>query len=242
MGPFIRSCFCSECGRWRTFAGFANALPGQEPVGNLPVDAEGADWGAASGRLAALRRMPPCVLWKPSFFAPALIAPKPVKPCDGGVFGALNLLSKTERQPSQTLPDLPRLGGGVAWALRRWCSGAGVAARESVQLLFVGAGCGTSAALGAEADSAWAIPGVAHSLRGARRVCALPPALISSRWFVGGQGLKTAAQASFFAPALIAPKPVKPCDGGVLGAFYLLLVSEQADGKACKVQSKPNPA
>ena len=26
-----------------------------------------------------------------------------------------------------------------------------------------------------------------------------------------------------FAPALIAAKPVKPCDGGVFGAFYLLL-------------------
>ena len=27
----------------------------------------------------------------------------------------------------------------------------------------------------------------------------------------------------FFAPDLIAAKPVKPCDGGVFGAFYLLL-------------------
>ena len=31
-----------------------------------------------------------------AFFAIGLIAAKPVKPCDGGVFGALDLLSKKE--------------------------------------------------------------------------------------------------------------------------------------------------
>ena len=33
-----------------------------------------------------------------------------------------------------------------------------------------------------------------------------------------------------FATSLIAAKPVKPCDGGVFGAFYLLLIREQASG------------
>ena len=36
----------------------------------------------------------------------------------------------------------------------------------------------------------------------------------------------------FFAPVLIAPKPVKPCDGGVFGALNLLLISEHGSGKA----------
>ena len=41
--------------------------------------------------------LPPSALWKtPSNFAPALIAPRPVKPCDGAVFGALNSLIKNE--------------------------------------------------------------------------------------------------------------------------------------------------
>ena len=41
--------------------------------------------------------LPPSALWKtPSNFAPALIAPMPVKPCDGAVFGALNSLIKNE--------------------------------------------------------------------------------------------------------------------------------------------------
>ena len=36
----------------------------------------------------------------------------------------------------------------------------------------------------------------------------------------------------FFAPGLIADKPVKPCDGGVFGALNLLLISEHGSGKA----------
>ena len=44
------------------------------------------DFGAACPRK-------PCLL----YFAMDLIAAKPVKPCDGGVFEALNLLSKRER-------------------------------------------------------------------------------------------------------------------------------------------------
>ena len=41
------------------------------------------------------------------FFATALIAAKPVKPCDGGVFGALNLLLKKERNtPNRAAPRL----------------------------------------------------------------------------------------------------------------------------------------
>ena len=44
------------------------------------------DFGAACPRK-------PCLL----YFAMGLIAAKPVKPCDGGVFEAFNLLSKRER-------------------------------------------------------------------------------------------------------------------------------------------------
>ena len=45
--------------------------------------------------------------------APALIAAKPVKPCDGGVFEALNLLLKTEQKPARAIPVQRRSAGGL---------------------------------------------------------------------------------------------------------------------------------
>ena len=50
-------------------------------------------------------------------------------------------------------------------------------------------------------------------------------------------------QGAFPAPGLIAAKPGKPCDGGVFGAFYLLLKKERCacDPKAPKSR-KPAPA
>ena len=50
--------------------------------------------GPAAGFAAAAR---PFARRKPSFSATTSIATKPVKPCDGGVFGALNLLLKREQ-------------------------------------------------------------------------------------------------------------------------------------------------
>ena len=39
-----------------------------------------------------------------------------------------------------------------------------------------------------------------------------------------------------FATALIAAKPVKPCDRGVFAALNLLLIQERASGKSGRVQ------
>ena len=52
------------------------------------------------------------------------------------------------------------------------------------------------------------------------------------------------AKHCFFAPCLIAAKPVKPCDGGVFWIFYLLLVSEQAARRArlSPNQTQPEPS
>ena len=42
-----------------------------------------------------------------------MIATKPVKPCDGGVFEALNLLLKTEQKPARAIPVQRRSAGGL---------------------------------------------------------------------------------------------------------------------------------
>ena len=47
------------------------------------------------------------------------------------------------------------------------------------------------------------------------------PALVRKRLCRTACALEAIAD---FAIALIAPKPVKPCDGGVFRAFYLLLI------------------
>ena len=80
-----------------------------------------------AGHLARLRsaahaRSRPCRLHPKTIadFAPALIAAKPVKPCDGGVFGAfylLLLLQQNRRCPRAT----GRLGAGSETSLRRHC-------------------------------------------------------------------------------------------------------------------------
>ena len=36
----------------------------------------------------------------------------------------------------------------------------------------------------------------------------------------------------FFATSLIAAKPLKPCDGGLFGVFYLLLLLQQSQSAA----------
>ena len=46
----------------------------------------------------------------------------------------------------------------------------------------------------------------------------------------------------YFAPDLIAAKPVKPCDRGVFWALNLLLILKQANGKAGGGSAQPNPA
>ena len=45
----------------------------------------------------------------------------------------------------------------------------------------------------------------------------------------------------YFAPCLIAAKPVKPCDRGVFGALNLLLILKRANGKAGGGSDQPNP-
>ena len=130
-GPFICSCFCSECGRWRTFAGFANALPSQEPVGNLPVDAEGADWGAASGRLAALRRMPRPVLCEALFSRSLFDSSQARQTVRWGRFRglefALENAAATELNAAGFATAGRRCGVG-AWALVFWCGCGGAEA------------------------------------------------------------------------------------------------------------------
>ena len=60
-----------------------------------PSPARRAKCRRARARLARIKSTP-VAFQKPgetiAHFAPALIAVKPVKPCDGGVLGALNLL------------------------------------------------------------------------------------------------------------------------------------------------------
>ena len=64
-------------------------------------------------------------------FAPDLIASNPVKPCDGGIFRALNLLSKTEQNAAR-----PGQSGGVL----RCRSGAGKLLRAYLQTHGAGSG------------------------------------------------------------------------------------------------------
>ena len=105
------------------------------------------------------------------FFASVLIAAKPVKPCDGGVFGALDLLLKTERNVA---------GAG----------GVGIGSGEWAGPVDAFAPCGQTPQAGS---------------------------------WTGCQPVSTAACVAQslvdFAPALIAAKPVKPCDGGVFGGL-----------------------
>ena len=124
------------------------------------------------------------------FFATGLIAAKPQKPCDGGVFGVFYLLLKKERNE---------------------------AGRAADGLL--------SPKPGALLDGQSAQPTATKAPRKARPCpgfCCCPHPTVCAG----------------FATGLIAAKPVKPCDGGVFGAFYLLLKKERlatgAAGAAAK--------
>ena len=113
-----------------------------------------------------------------------LIAAKPVKPCDGGVLGALNLLLKKRAAGAKSKAAQRALAGRCCW-LAAACPA-----------------CPRSPAL------AW------------RR--SSPKAATATA------GRNTLFNALFLAPALIAPRPVKPCDRGVFEALNLLLKKELA--------------
>ena len=129
-----------------------------------------------------------------AFFATGLIAAKPRKPCDRGVFGALNSLSEKERNMASWTLALLRM--------------------ESF-----------APKPGALLDGQSAQPAATKAPRKARPCpgfCCCPHPTVCAG----------------FATGLIAAKPVKPCDGGVFGAFYLLLKKERlatgAAGAAAK--------
>ena len=91
----------------------------------LPGDACGTGWFQRLFQVfqgLAVRQLPPLhARCKPRpDFAPALIAAKPEKPCDGGVFGAFYLLLKSERNTcgpggclACALPSLPDFAAGA---------------------------------------------------------------------------------------------------------------------------------
>ena len=142
--------------------------------------------------------------------------------------------SENRLKRRQTCPGLAAFGGGrlgagiwklafrrwhfgdgiSAMAFRRWRFGDGVSAmqqrRGPVQLLFAGAKRGAERSLGC----------AARPLRFAARVDFGTLARLRP-----GSESRPANQL-FFATALIAAKPVKPCDGGVFEAFYLLSKKE----------------
>ena len=160
------------------------------------------------------------------YFAPGLIAAKPAKPCDGGVFGALNLLLISERasgragrvrsRPSQSRtrhktqlesspkPTPTQLAFGDL-PIRFVCD------LSAICLRFV---CAMNRAL--PPPQLW---------RGCRKLRFQNPFRAEPR--AGSRPRPPPATIADFAPALIATKPVKPCDGGVFGALNSLLISER---------------
>ena len=156
------------------------------------------------------------------YFAPALIAAKPVKPCDGGVFRALNSLLISERIRGKTGWIRPRPSQART---RRKTQLEPSPKPTPTQLAFGGLPirfvCASSA-LCLRNESGFA---------GAPTVARLPQAAFSAsvshgaaRRFSPSPAPETIAD---FAPALIAAKPAKPCDGGVFRALNLLLISER---------------
>ena len=123
-----------------------------------------------------------------------MIAAKPEKPCDRGVFGAFYLLLKKEQNTR---------------------------IRAASGLRFV------PAALALCGFKAWALPASPAS----RAACRAKARSISPGAPFITAASQSAAVASrkptHFATTSIAAKPVKPCDRGVFGAFYLLLKKEQ---------------
>ena len=156
------------------------------------------------------------------YFAPALIATKPVKPCDGGVFGALNLLLISERQaagqagfaPGPANPEpgtKPNSNPARSQPQPNWLLAACLSDLSAICLRFV---CAMNRAL--PAPQLW---------RGCRKLRFQHPFRAGPR--AGSHPRPPPATIADFAPALIATKPVKPCDGGVFGALNLLLISER---------------
>ena len=181
---------------------------GQPSIGPLPgfhgPDAV-ADLGAAARRPKdrKLQGKSLCRCLSASFprpsFAPGLIAAKPEKPCDGAVFGAFYLLLKKERKRADT-PALPFTGPRLR-----------AHGQPSIGPLP-----------GFHGPAALADFGAAALRRGGQKTASFK----ASR-----QSLCRCLSAFFprpsFAPGLRAAKPEKPCDGGVFGAFYLLLKKER---------------
>ena len=142
------------------------------------------------GRVRLLR--PRAGIWR--FFAPGLIAAKPVKPCDRAVFGAFYWLLFLQRNG-------------------RWLRG-GLAAHRRGASRFPQPSARRKAALAANRF-------FAHSPQAS--VCCERVRLLCPRAEIW----------RFFAPGLIAAKPVKPCDRAVFGAFFCsCFCSETDDGRA----------
>ena len=206
------------------------------------------------------------------FFATGLIAAKPEKPCDGGVFGVFYLLLKKERNEAGRAADgllAPKpgalLGGQSAQPAAtkaprkaRPCPGfcccphppacAGFATgliADKPQKPCDGGVFGAFYLLlkkerneaGRAADGLLA-PKPGALLGGQSAQPAATKAPRKARPCPGFCCCPHPTVCAGFATGLIAAKPVKPCDGGVFGAFYLLLKKERlatgAAGAAAK--------
>ena len=135
------------------------------------------------------------------FLAPGLIAAKLLKPCDGAVFWALDLLLKNERRARNSQARKRR--DGCVWLLRFGL-------------------CGSTAAV-------WPLLFGRCSLAAAVQPSLFGRAAVWPRW-LGLCGAASASRAGcdgLFALGLIAEKPVKPCDGAVFGALDRLLKTER---------------
>ena len=166
----------------------------------------------AGPRASSRPRSPPATI---ADFAPALIAAKPVKPCDRGVFGALNLLLKKERYATRRAHSTQPDANPNPIRLSVFCPFALV--------------CAMNRAL--PAPQLW---------RGCRKLRFQNPFRAGPR--AGSRPRPPPATIADFAPALIATKPVKPCDGGVFGALNLLLISDRASSESGRVLPSLKPA
>ena len=148
-------------------------------------------------------------------FATALIAAKPQKPCDGGVFWVLNLPSKKVKGTK----------AGLDWAGRDGLLAVAVAGAVAVVVVVVVVvavvGAGAGAGRGRDKTSLAPRPQATSERISRQRQtrCNLPVG-----WFVAVS--RTPNPSPDFATALIAAKPLKPCDGGVFWASNLLSKKE----------------
>ena len=134
-------------------------------------------------------------------FAPGLIAPKSLKPCDGGVFLGLNSLLKTEQKKRNPKCRSSRLFAACSLPFARAaCLRFGGAAAQSLKAATAGRN--------------------ARPKRRCRfsRISGLAIGLLAQHTS-GRTPLKAECQEPRSGPesalALIAPKPLKPCDGAV---------------------------